>query len=856
MNKLRGWKQRCRTWLLALLASGLLVLTPFSPLLAQAQTPPSAFDFNYTDTTYQTLVDPSATLRLDFLQLGCDFINGTNQIEEPKPYDPTKVSIPDSPYCEEGSDTLPASGYWKMADGRFYLVITGEAAEVAQVRADRGVASDNPTIKVAEYYEMNPDGTIKQLVSDVSIGNITLAGQLVGSTEPSFDGICRRDAGVLSWLVCPVVNFVNDFIGKLVGYVLDLLKTEPLVLGTARGDGLYTAWSQFRTIANILLVPLFLISIYAMIFSANNRYTVTRILPRLVVATLLMQFSFHIAGIIIDIGNVLGAGIASIFNTINGPLESSQISHVPQHLIGSSLDNAVGAAVGTGLFLALGWFFIATALPPLLIIAFAFMVGIILTFVILALRQLAIVVLVVLAPLAFALGVLPSTEKWMREWFDNLIKLVLVYPIIVLFFSAASTLSLLADSTGRSSEVAGFVAALLPVIALVATPLVFRFAGNLFRNLAATLNGMSGRLRGGLIGDPRDPFSRAYQSRVGKLERRRDHSMWLAGRPGLGWTAAISRPYDIQRQMYMAGGDRVKGYISDKFPERVKRLFLGERPFKTRWNVEPWEQKDIDDTNTFRYEAAKLRRSEAEMANLAEVAAAYIGGHADRGLGFMFGVGEQYLQGTMARDVAETSYMTIRQLVKGGQRHLGMYKFEDITHPWVHQPYDGGQPNSERLFQYGFGDYNALPDPSAQERNYKIKYGFLGVASGTLVEGQGEDVWYAAEGALRDDRILREYFRLKAQSSINADEQSFVKGVDAVLVKAELVGSSLSMRGRARTGLQQQQIQQMAEEGEDVRVGGFRTPGNEITAMEAFVAAAKRARDQRSARGLGPRNGS
>jgi hypothetical protein len=830
----------------ALTAVGAALLLAL-PLVKPASALTPAASYSYTDPTYKT-IQSSEGHQFAFAQTGCGFVDAHNTIRAAKPYDASKISVKDSDYCDTDASgnpitPRPADAYWRHDDAN-YLLVAGSSAAAAGQPAQSGLSGP------AKLVVFDSSGNDPQL-SDISIAPTTLSGANTSGTDLNFE-MCRQDADTLSWLVCPMINMTNRFVAKLVGYVLDLLETKPLLAGDLHSNGLFIAWEQFRNIANILLVPIFLFSIYGLIASSGNQYSIARLLPRLVIATLLIQLSFYIAAAIIDIGNVMAAGIAGIFNFVNDSLRDSGAiaGQLPSHLASTPLDRGVGAAVGTGLAVALGWFVVAPALPPLFIIAVAFAAGIILTFVALALRQLAIVVMVVLAPLAFVLGVLPTTERWLREWFDNLIKLVLFYPLVVLFFAVASTLSLLADNAGNGvgQATSRFIAALLPVVVLLSTPLIFRFAGRLFATVAASIGGVSGRAKGGIIGDPRDPFSRAHQSKVGKLQLRRNRTMRLAGLAGLGWTARLTRPYDIQRQMYMAAGDRVKGYVSDVFPQRVRRLFLGEKPFKTRWNVEPWKQSDLDETNSFRYEAARLRRSEAEMANLAEVAAAYIGGHADRGIGFMFGVGKQYLDGSMARDVAETSYMTIRQNIKSAQRHLGMLSFDDISHPWVHRPDPDGLENADRLFQYAYGDYMLLPE-DMRERNYKIKHSFLGVASGTLVEGQGEDVWYAAGNALRDDRILREYFALKRQpaASLTTDQRKFVKGVDGVLVKGEQVGASLKQRPRTDTVAA---MAAAAGEGEEVFAGGYRTAGNELNAMMDFIGVAARVRQERKDRGL------
>lgn len=795
----RYWHILIAAFAVLLLPASVAALAPASP-------------YTYQDTTYDTIQD-SAGNGFRFTGTGCGFENDTNVIIASKPYDPSKVSVKDSAYCESAGGTRPADAYWRTSDGQNFVVVPGSSATAAKRPAESGIAG------AAKLAVFDGNGRNLEPLHNITIADKTAGGVPVGSgtsSELAFDNNCRQQAGTFSWLICPAINFANLFIDRLVGLVLDLLETEPLLLSNPRGKGLYEAWNQFRIIANILLVPIFMVSIYAMVFSSGNKYTVTRVLPRLVVAALAMQLSFFFAAIIIDIGNVLAAGISGIFNFVNDNIRADLTSAgltLPTSLGGTPLDRGVGAVVGTGLAISLAWLFVASALPPAMVIIIGFVAGIILTFVALALRQLAIVVLVVLAPLAMLLGVLPNTEKWMREWFDNLIKLVIVYPLIVLFFAASSTLSLLAHGTGQS-EVNQIIAALLPVVVLVSVPLLFRFAGRLFTQVSGLLSGVSGRAKGGIIGDYKDPGSLAYRARLTKTGRRMNRAIDIANRPGLGWTARWTQPVRTQRDYYRMGGDSAQGLVGTSFPDKLKYLVWGNRAYNSMLGVENHTLQSINNVRWFAQDAMRLRNTPGEFSAIMEgPMAQYSGGNFDRTMNTLFGLGQQVISGDISRNVAEEGLTSWQQAVKGQSRYATHFKLEDITNPALRSPAE--------LWNSVYGTAQGIGG------NLERQIAAIRTGSGTLNEQQSEGTFQALSNSLRNSQVLNRA----------AADMSFQGAVHSLIEKAESLNTK--MRG---AGLDEAAIQGLGGDEEVTIAGFYGKTGNEIRAMRAFISSALEAK--------------
>lgn len=674
------------------------------------------------------------------------------------------------------------------------------------------------------------------------------AEQNEADNEIDFAGNCRQSIGVLSWIICPVLNLANDLSSNFANYIIELLSVEPLLVGSddARNQFLYSAWSQFRNLANIALVFIFIILIY-MQLTGSQTYMVQRTLPRFVIAAVLMQFSYFFGAFIIDIGNVLAAGIAGIFNEINSEilqqspgavdlLDNGTLSaSLPQEVIGQEpgqiglgdslgggLMGGAGAVVGFSLLIFLAIAFAVTSFfPPLGVVIMFGLIGLLIAFLALVLRQLGIVMFIVLSPFAFLFMALPGTEKMFREWVDNLSKLVLIYPLAVLLFSISSTMSLLALGTGQS-EMNQIIAAAIPILVLFLIPTLFRLAGSVFRGGVAFITGKGKQLGQSAAGDYRDPGSFKFKSRQSALTKRAARARKLQDNPTTRTMFPMAKSERLEAEMYKMGGQSLEGVLSDKFPGKLKRIFWGDTPFNSMLGVEPYEVKDVNDTNWFSRSARYIRENRSEVATAAGVMAGYIGQHFDRGMNTFHALGSMPKRGEMSKDMAEEAFGVIQGYTKSGQRHLGVYDFDkDIMSDYNTSP--------QALYDYAFGDYTRLDEAGAQ-RNLQLKKKFVGIGSGTMQQQQGEGPFKAMADTLKDDRLTAE-----AQT-----DQKLYGNLEALVLEAESMNANVRASGQTTD-----QLARRAQEGEEIPVAGFYgKSGNEIRAMREFMQSALEVRDK------------
>src|SRR5262249_28329185 len=155
-----------------------------------------------------------------------------------------------------------------------------------------------------------------------------------------------------------------------------------------------------------------------------DNYSIKKLLPRLVAASILSWFSYAIVALAIDVTNIIGAGIGSLMLT---PIAGHPVVAI------DSLTGGLGIAAGIAGAVALAGAVVTGSIIVVLIGAFFTVVTI---FVTLVARQILITFLLVVAPLALAAWLLPSTEHLFSLWHKTLTKLLLMYPMIVMLFAA------------------------------------------------------------------------------------------------------------------------------------------------------------------------------------------------------------------------------------------------------------------------------------------------------------------------------------------------------------------------------------------------------------------------------------
>lgn len=338
-----------------------------------------------------------------------------------------------------------------------------------------------------------------------------------GGTTPA---TCISSGFSLNWIICGVINGIANGISSIYTGIL-----QPLLLMNdsnflTPGSQYFSAWSSFRVIANILLVIILLIVVFGESIGGGliDAYSIKKIVPRLVLMVIVANISLYLVVALVDIVNILGTGIVQL---LEAPFKSSGTMHYTiTGTVGSFGGQVTALLIGGGAVAGIWGLIAAGGAGALLSSAIPFVITFILlptilfalaTIITLVLRQVIIIFLAIVSPVAFILYILPNTEKYFKKWWDSLFKALLVYPIVFAVF-ALSQIFMGLISNGQFSGLSGFGQDILMLITifipLFLIPFSFKLSGGLVGTAYGAINGSRKKLQEKYQGDPRDPDSR------------------------------------------------------------------------------------------------------------------------------------------------------------------------------------------------------------------------------------------------------------------------------------------------------------------------------------------------------------
>lgn len=320
---------------------------------------------------------------------------------------------------------------------------------------------------------------------------------------------CMKKSGAFGWLICPMMFGLRDtadgIFQKSVTPLLVVHNSIVKDLADTKGQGstLYQAWSFFRNVANIMFVIAMLFVIFSQItgFGIDN-YGIKKILPKLIITAIIVNFSYVICGIIVDISNLAGDALRGIFEGIaDGTTGTSDRGNITGGVVQivASLVNAIapvvagGAVAGgityltvTGITASASGSFLAFIFPILSIAGAAALAGLF-AMLMLGLRQSLIIIMIAISPIAFVLYAIPNTNALFKRWFSLVKTLLVIYPVFCFLVGGGALVSKIIINSDTDFYMR-FIAGLLSIMPYFAVPAMTRNAVKGFDGLA---NGFS-----------------------------------------------------------------------------------------------------------------------------------------------------------------------------------------------------------------------------------------------------------------------------------------------------------------------------------------------------------------------------
>lgn len=310
----------------------------------------------------------------------------------------------------------------------------------------------------------------------------------------------------IGWIVCPLMNAIGGVSDAMYGWIASILELNPLQMEDSNGEQTpqYVAWQRIRDIANVLLVIVFLIVIFSQLTSIGvSNYGVKKLLPRIIMVAILINVSFLAMMLAIDLVNIIGSSLYDILIGLAPDVTGSTLDGT--NAIGSFITGLVGGTlVGAGVSIGLGTIgapaLALLALPFLAVAALSLLAAIATLFI----RNALVIILVLVAPVAFAAMLLPNTQPLFDRWRKLLFGVLFLYPTAALLFGGTKFAAYVIANSDQPLTI-------LVAIFVMAAPL------GLLPWLATSSGGILGSIGGklqSLAKSAKSPLQRALKSSV------------------------------------------------------------------------------------------------------------------------------------------------------------------------------------------------------------------------------------------------------------------------------------------------------------------------------------------------------
>lgn len=323
---------------------------------------------------------------------------------------------------------------------------------------------------------------------------------------------CYDRAASLGWILCPIIEQVADAIKYI--YEQIIMPFLELDIGLFASDNAtHDVWSKIRDMANIGFIIFFIFVIFSQLTGVGiDNYGIKKVLPKLIVGAILINLSYVICQLSVDLSNILGYGIKSIFEGLSPSIDSITVSQEGAsgtgntHSVAGTFILLIGiiAAITAAAILALG----PHILIPVFLGLISIIIAIIFCFILLAVRKAFAVLLVIISPLAFMCYILPNTKSLFDKWFNAFKAMLLAFPICsAMIYGGQFVGSLLIDAAGATNVpfTLALCAAVISIMPVFMIPKVIR------GSMAMISNGLT-RMQGTLT-------SRARAAAGGRMQQ-------------------------------------------------------------------------------------------------------------------------------------------------------------------------------------------------------------------------------------------------------------------------------------------------------------------------------------------------
>lgn len=498
---------------------------------------------------------------------------------------------------------------------------------------------------------------------------------------------CENMGGAqsLGWIVCPILTWMGEASSDLYNkYVEPSLQIDPKLFTDDYSD-VAGAWGTFQNIANIIFVILLLIVIFSQLTGVGiDNYGIKRILPKLIVVAILINLSYAVCIVAVDLSNILGNGFQALFDGLGETLKVAMNDSINIEGTNVDISSASGTLASVGVLssvvIATGAMWKNPAIPlSLLVSALGVLISIIFLFILLSAREAAIVILTVISPVAIVCYALPNTKKVFDRWLKIFEGLLLVYPIAGLLVGGGNYVARLLLTAGfaQAGFISAFTAMIAGIVPIFFIPSVLKSSFAAMGNLGARISGFGDRLGSGVTRGIRSTEGYKSLQKAGYARKTRINAgLDSKGNPTRSWRNALANTGFGRAIGYQnLQGARIKAARANAAENVESGAALGELAYQRYKQAHPEESDDAyyerllreaaasGNQNRIMTALAQMNGSNMQESHKANVARSVLGTRANFGnmdaaqiRNTLENVGKQYGNGFLRKDFEFKNY--------------------------------------------------------------------------------------------------------------------------------------------------------------------------------------------------------
>jgi len=255
-----------------------------------------------------------------------------------------------------------------------------------------------------------------------------------GGSNSTIQQLQKNKASVLAGLISDIVNVVLGVLQEFI-YALFFWLVAPVIQSLLSIHPytdtfvavIYPGWEVVRNLCNIFFIVALIIIALATLFRVDS-YQYKHLIVQLILAALLVNFSLVIGQAILGLADTVQAQFlpanVTVIRSLSGDLMVGYRSTLKD---AKGLFNGSFADIIQPLFwlaLSVGSFAVFCAIAAFLLI-----------------RIVALWILLLISPIAYAVGVLPSTAQYRKKWWENFLKYAFFTPIMAFFLNMTAVIS-------------------------------------------------------------------------------------------------------------------------------------------------------------------------------------------------------------------------------------------------------------------------------------------------------------------------------------------------------------------------------------------------------------------------------